>query len=149
VLLVMKFGDGLAFYWYTAKFHAAVVQPLVISVTGLYLALLIARGLARVLPERDLLVDLGQQTLHIAANHLFVFYLITAAAVKLKGLDPQVYLVTPWRQYAAEKYWPVYLLAGIFVPYGATWLARKLRESVKSWRALPRWEKSRSPREIR
>lgn len=61
-------------------------MPILTSLTGIWVSLFIAELVYPFVKDNKFIYQMGQNTYHIMANHLFIMYLITAALMSIKGL---------------------------------------------------------------
>jgi fucose 4-O-acetylase-like acetyltransferase len=90
-----------------------------------------------VIPERDFIYTIGENTLHIACNHNFVLFMMNIGVVLIKNMEWSM-MVTPRFRYAVDKYWLIYTAAAIVLPVLGVLLARELRQRVWLPYILPR-----------
>lgn len=102
------------FYMVWSDFLGHTITPMIVSVNGIYLYLFIAHALSKVLTEKDILVKLGRNSLHILSLHLTIFFLLNVIWIKYKGLDITVLKDVYFRE--NQKYWLVYVSAGLLIP---------------------------------
>lgn len=82
-------GIGLSYILVWGEFDSFVV-PILTSLTGIWVSLFIVEKLYPYLKNNKFIYQMGQNTYHIMANHLFIFYLITLTLMAIKGIPISV-----------------------------------------------------------
>ncbi len=82
-------GIGLSYILVWGEFDSFVV-PILTSLTGIWVSLFIVEKLYPYLKNNKFIYQMGQNTYHIMANHLFIFYLITVTLMAIKGIPISV-----------------------------------------------------------
>lgn len=82
-------GIGLSYILVWGDFDSFLV-PILTSITGIWASLFVVEVLYPYLKDNKFIYQIGQNTYHIMANHLFVFYLITVILMWLKGVPIEV-----------------------------------------------------------
>ncbi len=82
-------GIGLSYILVWGDFDSFLV-PILTSITGIWAALFVVEVLYPYIKDNKFIYQMGQNTYHIMANHLFVFYLITVILMWLKGIPISV-----------------------------------------------------------
>ncbi|MEH7010051.1 hypothetical protein V7087_04415 [Neobacillus niacini] len=116
-------GDlsGYALSW--GNFNGHLLSPFILSINGIVLYLFISKALSKVLKPNDLLVKLGENSFHIMANHLFVFFIINY--LFSKRFEINMGQINVWYSYELDKYWFIYVVLGLLVPTYSAILFRK------------------------
>lgn len=78
-------GIGLSYILAWGDFDDFLV-PILTSLTGIWVCLFIVEFLYPYVKDNKFIYHIGQNTYHIMANHLFVFYLITVCLMSIKGI---------------------------------------------------------------
>ncbi len=78
-------GIGLSYILVWGEFDSFII-PILTSLTGIWISLFIVEKAYPYIKENKFIYQVGQNTYHIMANHLFVMYLITAVFMGIKGL---------------------------------------------------------------
>lgn len=118
-------GDlsGYALSW--GDFNGHLLSPFILSINGIVLYLFISKALSKVLKPNDLLVKLGENSFHIMANHLFVFFIINYLFSKIFEIN--MGQINVWYSYELEKYWFIYVVLGLLVPTYSAISFRKVK----------------------
>ncbi|MBU3091665.1 acyltransferase family protein [Clostridium sp. CF011] len=125
IILIIKYKDvSYALSW--CDFGGRLFLPIIASINGIYLCIVISKLITRYIEENDILLSIGENSFHIMANHLFVFLIMNFIIVKVKAIDHNV-LNSVWYAYRLEKYWLVYVMAGILIPTYIAVFAKKSR----------------------
>ena len=81
------------------------------SIIDIYFLLYLAKYLGGFIKPGNFMYKIGNNTFHIMANHMLVFYVFDSVLIALTGEDPAVASTTVW------KYtWVAYLFMGIIIP---------------------------------
>lgn len=110
----------------TMSFHGNALLVFFTSLSGSYLALFLARTLARTARPGNLLILLGENTVPIMCLHLLFFFLLNALLIPISGADPAL-LGNTLYSVNAPRLFPLYAAAGLFGPIGLTRAAAALR----------------------
>ena len=109
-------GIGLSYVLAWGEFDNWIV-PILTSITGIWISLFIIEIAFEKIKNIDFLHEIGQNTYHIMANHIFVFNIITYCCLYLRGIPFNI-------KNNADIYWfycPLkmtyfYFVLGIFIP---------------------------------
>lgn len=82
-------GIGLSYILSWGEFDSFIV-PILTSLTGIWVSLFIVEILYPYIKDNKFIFQMGQNTYHIMANHLFIFYLITVVLMAIKGIPISV-----------------------------------------------------------
>lgn len=82
-------GIGLSYILSWGEFDSFIV-PILTSLTGIWVSLFIVEILYPYIKDNKFIYHMGQNTYHIMANHLFIFYLITVSLMAIKGIPISV-----------------------------------------------------------
>lgn len=96
-------------------FKGHVLLPLITSLTGIYVYMFLAKALCTVLPNKDILYNIGDNTLHIMSNHLFVFFILNIFIVKIYNVDI-INLNDVSYKFNIDSFWPIYFFCGVLIP---------------------------------
>jgi len=81
------------------------------SIIDIYFLLYLARYMGGIIKPGNFMYKIGNNTFHIMANHMLIFYVFDSVLEKLTGQDPSVASSPIW------KYtWLAYLILGIVLP---------------------------------
>ena len=87
------------------------LSSLFYSVIDIYFLLYLAKFLGGFMKPDNFMYKIGNNTFHIMANHMLIFYIFDSALISLTGQDPAVSSTTVW------KYtWTAYLIMGVVIP---------------------------------
>lgn len=78
-------GVGLSYILAWGNFDDFLI-PILTSLSGIWICLFIVEYLYPYIKDNKFIYHMGQNTYHIMANHLFVFYLITVCLMAIKGI---------------------------------------------------------------
>lgn len=78
-------GIGLSYILVWGDFDDFLI-PILTSLTGIWAALYIVELIYPYVKDNKFIYQMGQNTYHIMANHLFIMYLITVGILWIKGL---------------------------------------------------------------
>ena len=114
-VIVLKNFINIPYYVVEGKFDGHVILPYVTSVTGIYVYLFLSKALSKFLKDNDILYKIGDNTLSIMINHIFVFFIVNYVIIKLKhgGIDQ---LGNVFFSYKLGSYWLMYDILGVLVP---------------------------------
>ncbi len=82
-------GIGLSYILVWGEFDSFLV-PILTSITGIWASLFIVEKAYPFVKDNKFIYQIGQNTYHIMANHLFIMYLITAVLMSIKGLPAYI-----------------------------------------------------------
>lgn len=82
-------GIGLSYILAWGDFDDFLI-PILTSMTGIWISLFIVEILYPYVKDNKFIYHIGQNTYHIMANHLFVFYLITICLMSIKGIPVSI-----------------------------------------------------------
>lgn len=84
---------------------------LLYSIIDIYFLLYLAKYMGGFIKPDNFVYKIGNNTFHIMANHMLVFYVFDSALTFMTGQDPAVASTTVW------KYtWLAYLILGVIIP---------------------------------
>lgn len=87
------------------------LSSLFYSIIDIYFLLYLAKFLGGFIKPDNFMYKIGNNTFHIMANHMLIFYIFDNMLIALTGQDPAVASTTIW------KYtWLAYLILGIVIP---------------------------------
>lgn len=128
IIMINKFKE-IQYYLVWGDFRGHVFMPFVSSITAIYTYLFIAKALSKILKENDILYKIGENTLSIMFNHIFVFFSINFVVLKITHGDLNQ-LKDIWFAYKIGFYWPVYILLGVLVPVLLSEVFKKLKKFI-------------------
>lgn len=82
-------GIGLSYILVWGEFDDFLI-PILTSLTGIWAALFAVELFYPLVKNNKFIYQMGQNTYHIMANHLFIFYLITVSIMAIKGIPVSV-----------------------------------------------------------
>ncbi|MBQ8887766.1 MAG: acyltransferase family protein [Candidatus Gastranaerophilales bacterium] len=82
-------GVGLSYVLVWGEFDSFLI-PILTSITGIWALLFIVEILYPYLKDNKFIYQMGQNTYHIMANHVFIMYLITVILMAIKGIPIEV-----------------------------------------------------------
>lgn len=129
IAVVLKFRS-ITYLMAWSDYKGHVFLPIFVSINGIYFYLLISKCLALILPNNDWLITIGEKSLHILANHLFIFFLINMFIVQMGKVNISS-LNDFWFRYNIHKYWLVYVIPGVLLPTFFALISDKLKASNK------------------
>ena len=110
------------------KLHNAYI-PFITSLTGIYLSLFIVKLLLPIVQENSFLEQIGKNTYHIMANHLFIFHIITIILFSINGkisnVPSNLYSV-----YKLELYKYIYIIIALYLSTYIGITAKKLSKCM-------------------
>ncbi|MBU4153321.1 MAG: acyltransferase [Proteobacteria bacterium] len=119
---------------YAANFSTAmnnypsIPSSLLTSLCGITFVIFVSTRLAHSDQARDgWLISIGEQSLHVLACHLFVFHLLNIMFLAWHGESLQILSREFYYVYDPQRFWLVYLCAGIGVPTVLAIWANRLR----------------------
>lgn len=107
-----------------ADFNTHIYLPILSSITGIYFCLFVSKSLSLFLKNNDILVKIGNNSFHIMAGHILVFFCFSYMALKLTGGDLHD-LHNIWYSYDNNKYWFIYVSGGVLIPTAMALLIKK------------------------
>lgn len=110
-------SPGFTMVW--NEYHGASYSPLFFGVSGSVLTILLAKQIRG--RAQTLFASLGRESLHIMANHLFVFFLVSLALSALLGDRSWFENVF---SYPAQQMVFIYFCCGLLIPW---YVATRLR----------------------
>lgn len=113
IILAQNFNVSYELVW--GKFHSGIILPVITSINGIYLYLFIAKALNKIIPKNDLLIKIGENSFHIMANHLLIFFILNIFFIKFNNLDFFL-LQDIWFKYDINKTWWIYTSLGVLTP---------------------------------
>lgn len=127
VILSQNFNVTYELVW--GRFYGGIVLPIITSINGIYLYLFIAKGLYKIIPKNDFLVNIGENSFHIMANHLLVFFILNIFFIKFNNLDFSL-LQNVWFKYNIEKNWWLYISLGVLAPTIVTSIFNTIKNHI-------------------
>ena len=106
---------SLHFSMLRADFSDFVYLPIISSITGIYFCLFLSKSLSLLFKSKDLLVEIGNNSFHVMAGHIFVFFVFNYAVLKLTGGNMQN-LGNIWFSYDNNRFWFAYVAGGVLIP---------------------------------
>lgn len=79
-------GIGLSYILVWGDFHNNAIIPLLTSLTGIWFSCFFIEITYQFIKNIKFMKQVGKNTYHIMANHLFVMYIITVVLLKLNGV---------------------------------------------------------------
>lgn len=128
VILSQNFNVNYELVW--GKFHGGIALPIVTSINGIYLYLFITKSLYRLIPKNDFLVKIGENSFHIMANHLLIFFILNIFFIKFNNLEFSL-LQNIWFKYNIEKTWWLYISLGVLVPTIITFIFNNIKNYIQ------------------
>lgn len=89
--------------------------PFVTSLTGLYIALYLAKIISSIVTENDIVNKIGENSFHIMSLHIMVFFTLNYIFIKLNHAD-RANLNNIWYTYNGAKNFFLYIILGILIP---------------------------------
>lgn len=123
-------GIGLSYILVWGEFDDFLI-PILTSITGIWASLFVVEILYPYLKDNKFIYHVGQNTYHIMANHLFMFYLITVILMKIKGIPLDVknshdifWLVSPLK--TTYFYFVIGMITTTYIGVGLKYLKKKI-----------------------
>jgi fucose 4-O-acetylase-like acetyltransferase len=132
IFMLTKYGD-VHFYMVWSDFLGSKFIPIIASVNGIYLYLFISKALSKIITENDILVKIGQNSLHILAFHLFIFFIVNLIWIKMTGKDISLLSNVFFRD--NQKYWLLYVGSAVLVPTFGAMLWKVFWKKVTSFKS--------------
>lgn len=108
--------------------YSSLWAPFVSSLFGICFVLAVSSLTAKGAGANDLLVRIGDNSVHVMALHPLALELIAAILMTANGVPiEQLSLSTI---YGSEAYWPVFLIGGLILPVVAIEVFRRLRSAL-------------------
>ena len=82
-------GIGLSYILVWGEFDTPII-PVLTSLTGIWMSLFIIKMLYPFVKDNTFLRQMGQNTYHIMANHLFIMYLITSVFLYINNIPVSI-----------------------------------------------------------
>lgn len=82
-------GIGLSYVLVWARFDEQMFVPVITSITGIWASLFVVKIIYPYIEDSKFIYEMGQNTYHIMANHLFIMYIITAILLWMNGIPIQ------------------------------------------------------------
>jgi fucose 4-O-acetylase-like acetyltransferase len=122
-ILNIIFGVDLLFNMRMGIYSNNVYLPLLSSLIGIYLSLLLAKGLNKIIKnENDLFHLIGRNTYYIMIFHFFCFFIISFIFFKINNVS-DIYLIklfvwtfAPSDIININVFWPIYVCFGVLIP---------------------------------
>lgn len=111
---LMRFTD-INYTLVFMDFKGHIILPLITSLNGIYVYMFLAKSLCKVIPNKDILYNIGDNTLHIMSNHIFVFFIINLFIVKIYNID-LINLSDVSYKFNINSFWPIYFFSGVLMP---------------------------------
>lgn len=128
IYLLTKYGN-VHYYMVWSDFLGNIYIPIIASVNGIFLYLFISKALSKLLSSNDLLVKIGQHSIHILALHLFIFFIINVIWVNRHDIDISVLQDVFYRE--NQKYWLVYVGSAVLLPTFGAMLWNRVAAMIK------------------
>lgn len=130
-VVLLKNFENLQYYMASGEFGGHIFLPFVTSVIGIYLCLFLSKALSKIIKDNGILCKIGENTLSIMMNHIFVFFIINFLIIKVKHGGMQQ-LGNVFFSYKLASYWPMYVILGVLVPVYLALTFNKFNEIIKS-----------------
>ena len=133
--LLIVTGINLKFSFVSMEFGGQVLIPTTTSIIGIYISIFIAKSLDKLIKnENDILHIIGKNSLYIMIFQFLVFFIISLIFFKAYHILDDFYGLLTLYPYCPSfidinKFWPLYIGAGLLLPalYGE--LVSKLRKN--------------------
>lgn len=79
-------GIGLSYVLVWARFDNQMIMPIITALTGIWASLFVVKILFPYIKDCKFIQQMGETTYHIMANHLLVFYVLTAIFMYINGV---------------------------------------------------------------
>ncbi|WP_032122630.1 acyltransferase family protein [Clostridium amazonitimonense] len=128
VFCIVKFGIiDYELAW--ANYYGRLILPFVVSLTGIYMSIFVAKAMVKLFPENDFLYTIGENTMHIMLNHMIVFFVINGIFYKLGAFEFEK-LNDIWFTYNPGHLWLLYITLGVLVPTYVTLGIKRFRSKM-------------------
>jgi fucose 4-O-acetylase-like acetyltransferase len=122
ISVMTVFVPDLYFGFGAVDFRGRIFVPIITSIIGIYISILIARALDFIIKDRnDLLHMIGRNSVYIMFFHFLIFFIISFLYFKINHISEYYYSSLAQFPYCPSPVnldilWPLYICFGLLIP---------------------------------
>lgn len=124
-----SFWGGFNYFFAFLQFRNGPAVTILGTLSAVFMIYIISHYLAQSLSAKSFIFTIGQNTFSIMAWHLFVFWVINCVLYSF-SLIPRAVLSDIFYEYRPERFWFIYVAAGLGVPVLLANGYQKLKEKI-------------------